>query len=131
MAVSIKPHYMQAKEELLEQLGESYGYVNRLVDKKLEYLKLNLAETSATAISGIVSGVILAILGLITLVFGLITLGFALSNAFDSFVAGFGAVAGFLLLLLLLVYLLKGVLITNPVVSKVITKFFEHDGKEV
>ena len=122
---------MQAKEELLEQLGESYGYVNRLVEKKIEYFKLNLAETSATTISGIVSGVVLAVVGLITLVFLLITLGFALSLAFESFVYGFGAVALLMLLIFFLIVVLKDTLITNPVVSKVITKFFEHDGKEV
>ncbi|PPK87559.1 putative superfamily III holin-X [Neolewinella xylanilytica] len=122
---------MQAKEELLEQLGESYGYINRLVEKKIEYFKLNLAETSATTISGIVTGVVLAVVGLITLIFLLITLGFALTLAFESFVYGFGAVALLLLVVLLLVLVLKDTLITNPVVSKVISKFFEHDGKEV
>ena len=122
---------MQAKEELLEQLGESYGYVNRLVEKKIEYFKLNLAETSATTISGIVTALVLAVIGIITLIFLLITLGFALTLAFESFVYGFGAVALLLLVILGLVLALKNTLITNPVVSKVISKFFEHDGKEV
>ena len=122
---------MQAKEKLLEQLGESYGYVNRLVEKKIEYFKLNLAETSATTISGIVTALVLAVIGIITLIFLLITLGFALTLAFESFVYGFGAVALLLLVILGLVLALKNTLITNPVVSKVISKFFEHDGKEV
>ena len=122
---------MQAKEELLEQLGESYGYVNRLVEKKIEYFKLNLAETSATTISGIITAVVLAVVGLITLILALITAGFALSEAFDSFVYGFGLVTLIFLVLFLLILALKGPLITNPVVSKVISKFFEHDGKEV
>lgn len=122
---------MQAKEELLEQAGESYGYVSRLVEKKIEYFKLNLAETSANAVSGIVAGIILAVLGLIALLFALVTLGFALSAAFENNTYGFGAVTLLLLLLFVLVLVLKKPLITNPTVSKVITKFFEHDGKEV
>lgn len=122
---------MQAKEELLEQLGESYGYVNRLVEKKIEYFKLNLAETSANAISGIITGLVLAVVGLITLILLLITAGFALSAAFDNHVYGFGLVALVFVILFLLILLLKKQLITNPVVSRVITKFFEHDGKEV
>lgn len=122
---------MQAQQDLLEQIGEGYGYVNRLVEKKIEYLKLNLAETSARAISGLITGVILAVVGLITLVFALITLGFALAAAFDNPVYGFGAVTVILLLLLLAILLLKKKLITDPAVSKVITKFFEHDGQEV
>lgn len=122
---------MQAREELLEQFGESYGYVSRLVEKKIEYYKLSVAEKSATAISGIVTGVVLTVVGLIALFFALVTLAFALANAFDSNVYGFGAVTLILLLILLLVVLLKKPLITNPTVSKVISKFFEHDGKEV
>ncbi|MBB4079054.1 putative membrane protein YqjE [Lewinella aquimaris] len=122
---------MQAKEELLEQLGESYGYVNRLVEKKIEYFKLNLAETSANVISGIITGIVLAVVGLITLLFALVTLGFALADAFDNSVYGFGAVTLILLVIFLIILLLKRSLITDPTVSKVITKFFQHDGKEV
>lgn len=122
---------MQAKEELLEQLGESYGYVNRFVEKKIEYYKLSVAETSANAVSGIVTAIVLAVIGLIALFFALITLAFALSDAFDSNIFGFGAVTVLLLVILLVVVLLKKQLITNPAVSMVISKFFDHDGKEV
>ena len=122
---------MQPKEELLEQLGESYGYVNRLVEKKIEYYKLTAAETSAGVISGLITAIVLAIIGLITLIFALITLGFALVEAFDSSVYGFGLVTVILLVIFLLVLVLRKTLITNPTVSKVITTFFKHDGKEV
>ncbi len=131
MAVPIKLPYMHSKEELLEQLGESYGYASRIVEKKLEYFKLNLAETTAGVVSGIITAVILAVVGLIALLFALITLGFALANAFDNSVYGFGLVTLILLLIFVLVLVLKKSLITDPTVSKVITKFFEHDGKEV
>ena len=122
---------MQPKEELLEQLGESYGYVNRLVEKKIEYYKLTAAETSAGVISGLITAIVLAIIGLITLIFALITLGFALVEAFNSSVYGFGLVTVILLVIFLLVLVLRKTLITNPTVSKVITTFFKHDGKEV
>ncbi len=122
---------MQPKEELLEQLGESYGYVNRLVEKKIEYYKLSAAETSAGVISGLITAVILAVIGIITLIFALITLGFALVNAFDNSVYGFGLVTLILLIIFVLVLVLRKALIINPTVSKVISAFFAHDGKEV
>ena len=122
---------MQPKEELLEQLGESYGYVNRLVEKKIEFYKLSAAETSATVISGIITAIILAVIGIITLIFALITLGFALVSAFDNTVYGFGLVTLILLVIFILVLVLRKALITNPTVSKVISAFFAHDGKEV
>ena len=65
------------------------------------------------------------------LVFALITLGFALTQAFENPVYGFGAVTLLLLIIFLVILLLRKVLITNPAVSTVITKFFAHDGKEV
>ena len=122
---------MQPKEELLEQLGESYGYVNRLVEKKIEFYKLSAAETSANVISGIITAIILAVIGIITLIFALITLGFALVSAFDNSVYGFGLVTLILLVIFILVLVLRKALITNPTVSKVISTFFAHDGKEV
>ena len=122
---------MQPKEELLEQLGESYGYVNRLVEKKIEFYKLSAAETSANVVSGIITAIILAVIGIITLIFALITLGFALVEAFDNSVYGFGLVTLILLLIFILVLMLRKALIINPTVSKVISAFFAHDGKEV
>ena len=122
---------MQPKEELLEQLGESYGYVNRLVEKKIEFYKLSAAETSASVVSGIITAIILAVIGIITLIFALITLGFALVEAFDDSVYGFGLVTLILLLIFILVLVLRKALIINPTVSKVISAFFAHDGKEV
>jgi len=122
----------QAREELLEQLGEGYGYVTRLVEKKVELYKLSVAESTASAVSGAITGVILAVVGLIMLLFALITLGFALTQAFDdNGVYGFGAVTLLLLIIFLVVLLLRKTLIVDPTVKKVITKFFEHDGKEV
>lgn len=119
------------KDELLEQLGETYGYVSQLVEKKIDYFKLEAAETSANVMSGVITAVVMLILVLATLLFGLLTLALWLVDVFDSWAAGFGAVAGFLLLLTLLVFLLRRPLITNPAVSKTISAFFENDGKEV
>ncbi len=119
------------KEELLEQLGESYGYVQHLVEKKVDYFKLEMAEKSATTISGMITGMVLGTLGLITFFFALITLGFYLTSVMGSGTQGFGVVTLVLLALLLLIYLLRRTLITDPAVSKVISAFFDNDGKEV
>lgn len=122
---------MQAKEELLEQLGETYGYVSRLIEQRIEYFKLNLAEGVAKTASSLIGAIILFILGLITFIFALITLGFALTESFDSGVYGFGLVTIILLFLVFLIMLLRRMLITDPIVGKMINKFFEHEGKDV
>ena len=119
------------KEELLEQLGETYGYVQHLVEKKVDYFKLEMAEKSATTISGLITGVVLGVLGLITFFLALITLGFYLTSVMDSGTKGFGTVTLIMFVLLLLIFMLRRVLITDPAVSKVISSFFSNDGKEV
>lgn len=119
------------KEELLEQLGETYGYVHRLVEKRVDYLKLEAAEKSAGAISGLLTAVILGIVALITLLFALLTLAFYLGSVLADNTLAFGIVTLVLVVILLVVYLLRRVLIVNPTVSRVITAFFTNDGQEV
>ena len=119
------------KEELLEQLGETYGYVQHLVEKRVDYFKLEMAEKTATTVSGLVTAIVLATVGLITFFFALLTLAFYLSSVMDSSTYGFGVVALLLLIVFLLLLLLKRTLITNPTVGKVISAFFANDGQEV
>lgn len=124
-----------SKEEVLEQLGETYGYVTRLVKSEVEYYKLTVAESTAKGVSGAITAIVLLVLGLIALTFALITLGFALSQIFfpdpARFIYGFGILTLLLLLILVLIVALRKQLITNPAVKKVISAFFKHDGKEV
>ncbi len=114
---------MKAKEELLEKAGETYGYINILMDRKVEQYKLGAAERSANAISGAITAVILGLLGTLASVFGLIAVAFYIAGATD-YGNGFGIVALAILLLLLLLFLLRRVIIVNPVIRKVINLFF-------
>ncbi len=114
---------MKAKEELLEKAGETYGYINILVDRKVEQYKLGAAERSANAISGAITAVVLGLLGTIASFFGLTATAFYIAGATD-YGNGFGIVALGILFLLLLLFLLRRVIIINPVVRKVINLFF-------
>ena len=117
------------KQTLAEQVGETVGYVNEIIDRKVEKIKISVAEKSATTVSGIIAGVVLGILGLMFSIFGLTTVAFYIAGR-PEIAMGFGFVAVFLLLLLLLIFMLRNVLIVNPTVSKVINIFFnEKDPK--
>jgi len=117
---------MPAKEQLAEQLGETYGYLSEMFDHKIEEVKLSVAEKSALTVSKVITAVIMVVLGLIMAIFGLIALAFYLAGDMDV-VRGFGIVALVLLLLLLIVFFLRRYIIVNPTVSRVIAVFFSEN----
>jgi len=118
---------METKDQLLEQLGESFGYINAMVDRKIEGIKLSAAEKSANAASGMITGLILAGIATLVLFFGLTTLAFQIADMPDA-VRGFGIVTLILVAAFLLVFLLRRVLIVNPTVRAVINIFFSDNG---
>lgn len=121
---------MAAKDELMENIGESFGYVNIMLDKKIEHVKLNVAEKSATTISGIITAVVLGVLGGTALLFVLIALAFLIAGGeYHSLALGFGVIALGLFVILLLLFLLRRQLIVNPSVRKVLDIFFDDSPK--
>lgn len=116
---------MAAKDELMENIGESVGYVSIMIDRKIEQVKLDVAEKSASTVSGVISGIILTILGGSFSLFGLIALAFYLGGEnFRSVAGGFGIIALVLFVLFLIIFFLRRQLIVNPTVDKVINIFF-------
>ena len=117
------------KQPLAEQVGETLGYVNEIFDRKVEKLKIGVAEKSATTVSGIITGVVLGLLGLLFSVFGLICVALYIAGR-PELAMGFGFVSLGLLVLLLIIFLVRKSLIVNPTVSAVINIFFGDDGKD-
>ena len=115
---------MQAKEELLEQLGETYGYVSDFAEKRLTILKLSAAEKSASTVSMLILFLIVLVLVSSVSLFAMLALAFYLSDHFDSYTKGFGLVSLILLFMMILIILLRKPLIINPAVKSVIASFF-------
>lgn len=120
---------LKDKQPLAEQIGETIGYVNEIFDRKIEKIKISVAEKSATTVSGVIMGVVLGTIGLIMFIFGLMTLGFWIAGMPDA-VKGFGIVTLILLGMLVLIFLLRNILIVNPAVRKIINIFFQEDDKQ-
>ena len=80
-------------------IGNLTGYL----DTRIDLVRLELQQKMSSALVGIIHGVTLALLGLLFIVFVSIFAGLALNSAMDSAYWGFGIVAGFYLLLLILV----------------------------
>ena len=80
-------------------IGNLTGYL----DTRIDLVRLELQQKISSALVGAIHGVMLALLGLLFLIFVSIFAGLALNDALDSDFWGFGIVAGFYLLLLVLV----------------------------
>ena len=80
-------------------IGNLTGYL----DTRIDLVRLELQQKISSALVGTIHGATLALLGLLFLIFVSIFAGLALNDALDSDFWGFGIVAGFYLLLLVLV----------------------------
>ena len=80
-------------------IGNLTGYL----DTRIDLVRLELQEKVSATFVSTIHGLTLAILGLMFVVFLSIFAGLALNSALDSSFWGFGVVAGFYLVLLVLV----------------------------
>lgn len=80
-------------------IGNLTGYL----DTRIDIVRLELQQRVSSALVGTIHGVALALLGLLFVIFVSIFAGLALNSVLDSPYWGFGIVAGFYLLLLVLV----------------------------
>ncbi|MDO7848665.1 phage holin family protein [Hymenobacter sp. M29] len=80
-------------------IGNLTGYL----DTRIDLVRLEIQQKISTALVGTIHGVTLAVLGIFFLIFLSVFAGLALNSALDSPFWGFGVVAGFYLVLLVLV----------------------------
>ena len=80
-------------------IGNLTGYL----DTRIDLVRLEIQQKVSSIFVSTIHGVTMAMLGLLFLVFGSIFAGLALNSALNSTYWGFGVVAGFYLVLLVLV----------------------------
>jgi hypothetical protein len=94
------------------------------VDTKLDVIKLKAIDKGSSVAAGIVVGVACAILGLIVLLFLGFSAAYAISDATDKPFLGFLVVAGFYILVAVLLVALKDKLITLPLINMLMKKIY-------
>lgn len=114
-------------DRILEDIGEGFGYLQAYVNDKIDAIRLETAEKAAKATSGMVTGYMIFSLANLVVWFAALALGFYLGEVLDSTALGFLIVAGFFLLLLIVMYVLRRTLITNAVISTIIKSFYKKD----
>ena len=116
---------MKDTETFLESAGETAEYARQYVKLQLDYLRLETAEKVAKASSALITVLAVAFLGLFALLMLTLAAGFYLGQLWGSYPLAFLCVAGFYLVLALLVWLFKDRLLTNPLLTTIIRSFFD------
>lgn len=116
---------MKPSDTILESAGEAYGYAKAYVEQQVEYAKLDLVERISIAISTAVSTVVVSLLFLMVLGFLSLAGGFFLAQKLGSAGEAFLIIGGIYAVLAIFALLFRRVLITNPILSRIIKIFFE------
>lgn len=122
-----KQQFKESTDTLIEDVGESIGYMRAYVEQEIESAKLTAAEKISIATSSVMTGFILALLAGLVFLFCSIALAFFLGSVFESVPLGFLSVAGIYLLVLLLVYIFRKRFITDKIVEAVIQFLFDDE----
>jgi hypothetical protein len=86
---------------LKEKISNLYSGVNDYVDKKIELTRIEIISASSKSFSKMASGVIFLLMVFSFMFFVGLTAAIFLSELFDSYLKGFGAMALFFLLLII------------------------------
>ena len=113
-------------EELKAKTGHLKDHVNDYVQTTIALAKVKATKGASSAAAGTVIGVSALFLGLFFLTFLFIAVGFWLGDVLDSRAAGFFCVAGFFLLLLILIFALRNKVIVPAIRNAIISKVYEQ-----
>lgn len=117
-------------EEEKSTLQLTADHVKDYLKTSAQIVKLQLIEKSAIGISHAVSGVIMAVVFFFVIVFASIGAAMWLSNELQSNWAGFLIVAGFYLLLGIIVSVAKYSIIVNPFSGMLIKQMLKEDSND-
>lgn len=110
---------------LLEDIGETIGYAEIYAERRIQLAKLEAAEKTATVTASLVTSIALG--SFLLLIFGTLSLalGFYLKEALSvSYAQAFLLLGGVQSLLLILLYLVRHQLFTNPILEQIIKMLF-------
>ena len=118
---------MFADDRSIENLQQLFVEFKKYLKLQKEYTKLEITEKLSILLSALVLLSVVIILGMVALFY----LSFALAYILDPLVmVSFSIIAGFHLLLVLLVITFRKKLIINPMVNFIAGLFFENDNEK-
>ena len=116
---------MKDTDTFLESAGETVEYARQYAKLQLEHLRLEAAEKLAKTASTLAATLVLAALGMLVLLMLTLAAGFYLGQLWQSYPLGFLCMAGFYVLVAVLVWIFKDRWLTNPMLTTIIRSFFD------
>lgn len=113
--------------ETFEKVDGLTQHVKDYINTKIEITKLRLAEKTSQVVGNVIAILIVAVLFLFVVVFGSLAGAWVLSDMIGKPYAGFLIVAGFYLLLGIIVWVARGRLIRFPVMNALIKMLHKKD----
>ncbi len=108
-------------------LSDVYEDGKKYLQNRIEYAELNTVNRGSRVFADILTEVTIVIFFLLAFLFGSVTMGFYLSGFFESNTVGFGIVAGFYILLAVIVYFTKDKYIERVIIDRIIKKYYEGE----
>lgn len=115
---------------MLEDLGNINKEIREYIEARLDLIKLQAAENISRVISNMTVIIILCLLSSLVLLFLSFSAGYFLASLMNSNVLGFLCVAGFYLLMLLIILLFRKKIIERPVIKSIVRIFFPEPGED-
>lgn len=116
--------------ETLKKVEGLTDHVKEYITTKVELAKLRFAEKTSLTIGNLIASIVVAVLFLFVLLFGSIAGAWALSDWIGKNYAGFLIVAGFYLLVAIIVWFARHRLIRFPVMNAIIKMLHKKDENE-
>lgn len=107
-------HRSMAENNKLESIEQLYEEGKKLFKLEADYLRLELVEKMTILISTLILILILLILGMVALFYLSFTLAYKLEQILGSLTWSYAIISGFILLLMLIVFMFRRKLIINP-----------------
>lgn len=101
------------------------------IKTSLELIKLEVTERSSVILASLIGNLLVGVIGIFFVLFFSIGAGFFLSALLNNYYLGFAIIAGFYLLLALILILGKKKLVERPLRDKIIRMLLsKNDGKD-
>jgi len=109
------------------RINDLAGNIREYIETRIDIVKLDAADTGATAASSMVVWVVIAIASVFTLL--LITIGGAIGIGYlvDNFAVGFFILAGVYLLIALVLYYNRENWIRKPIINAIVKNIYDND----
>ena len=98
--------------------------VEDYIETKIDIIKLKAIDKTGSALSGAIVGIAAAVLGLFILQFLSFSAAYAIAEYTGYHYLGFLCVAGFYILLTVLIFALKEKFVTMPIINSLLKKFY-------